>query len=73
MVATTTILAKNNGKIAAFIKLCLFSLPPFPLAMQLRCCVCVQSLASQLPRGGDSANDNESLNKVVATAYFCVE
>ena len=72
MVATTTILAKNNGKIAAFIKLCLFSLPPFPLAMQLRCCVCVQSLASQLPRGG-SANDNESFNKVMATAYICVE
>ena len=66
------------GQFACNIYLEVFLCPPLPLAMLLRCCVYVQCEGSQQLStlrggGGVSENDDESLNKVMATAYRCVK
>ena len=65
---------KIMGQFATYISKS-FSAPP-PLAMLLRCCVYVQSEGSQQLStlrggGGVSENDDDSLNKAMATAYTC--
>lgn len=70
---------KIMGQLVTFISNSFSLSSPLSLAMLLRCCVCVSSEDPSFyqlcegKEGGVSANDNDSLNTFIATAYRCLK